>query len=149
MQHFQMGIGVYEQGDHRFYIPTGATKDAFFDCRDIAAMGHGLIVNPSTTHFHGGAYELTGPTAVNGAEIAEILSHIAHQTVEHIDGLSAFEGRCAELGKSDWAKAVYIEAEEGWFSEVKSREFIEIVGREPRSFAAWADDQVYWFKGDQ
>jgi len=146
MQHFEMGTGVYERGDARFYLPTGDAGVAFLDCRDIAAMGHALLLSPAAVPFHGGAYELTGPEAVSGARIAAILSALREAAVEHVDGIPAFEARCAELGKPDWGKYVYAEAAGGWFSGVQTVVFETLVGRRPRTFAAWADDRAHWFK---
>lgn len=146
MQHFEMGTGLYEAGDDRFFLPTGETGVAFLDCRDIAAMGHALLLSPKAIPFHGGAYELTGPAALNGQQIAAILSALRNQDVTHIDGASAFEARCAELGKADWGKFVYAEAAGGWFSELHTDVFETVVGRRPTSFAAWANDRVHWFE---
>lgn len=146
MQHFEMGTGLYERGDSRFYLPSGEAGVAFLDCRDIAALGHALLLSPAAVPFHEGAYELTGPEAITGAQIAGILSAIRQAPVEHVDGIPAFEARCAELGKPDWGKYVYAEAEGGWFSEVQTRVFEALVGRRPRSFAAWADDRAHGFR---
>ena len=146
MQHFEMGTGLYERADDRFYLPTGEAGVAFLDCRDIAAMGHALILDPRSTPFHTGAYELTGPVAITGQQIAEQLSAIQGQAVTHVDGESEFVNRCAELGKPDWGKAVYAEAAGGWFSDCHTQVFKAVVGRSPRSFAAYADDRAWWFK---
>ena len=147
MQHFEMGTGLYEPGETRFYLPTGNTGVAFLDCRDIAAMGHALLLSPRALPFHGGAYELTGPEALSGAQIATILSALCKEPFEQVDGESAFEGRCAALGKADWGKFVYAEAAEGWFSKLHTDVFEAIVGRRPTGFAAWANDRVHWFRG--
>ena len=147
MQHFEMGTGLYEAGDRRFFLPTGKTGVAFLDCRDIAAMGHALLLSPKARPFHGEAYELTGPEALSGAQIATILSALRNDAVEHVDGESAFEARCAELGKADWGKFVYAEAAGGWFSTLYTDVFEAVVGRRPTSFAAWANDRVHWFRG--
>ncbi len=146
MQHFEMGSGLYERGDSRFYLPSGEAGVAFLDCRDIAAMGHALLFSPAAAPFYEGAYALTGPEAVTGAQIAGILSAIRQAPVEHVDGIPGFEARCAELGKPDRVKFVYAEAAGGWFSEVQTRVFEVLVGRRPRSFAAWADDRAYGFR---
>jgi uncharacterized protein YbjT (DUF2867 family)/quinol monooxygenase YgiN len=145
MQHFEMNTGLYTQGADRFYLPTGDTPVAFLDCRDIAAMGHALLLSPRAVPFHGGAFELTGSEAVTGARIAEVLAAVRRAPVEHVDGVEAFSARCAELGMGDWAKHVYAEAEQGWFSPLSTEAFEAVVGRKPRSFAAYADDRAPWF----
>lgn len=146
MQHFEMGTGVYEPGDNRFFLPTGNAGVAFLDCRDIAALGHALLLSPKASPFHAGAYELTGPEAVNGAHISAVLSALRQEPVSHVDGEEAFVARCAELGKPDWGKFVYAEAAEGWFSELHTSVFEALVGRRPTSFAAWATDRAPWFR---
>lgn len=146
MQHFEMGTGLYTQGDERFYLPTGDAGVAFLDCRDIALMGSALLLSPRALPFHQGAYELTGPEAITGQKIAEVLSAVRGSAVEHRDGEEAFVARCAELGQPEWPKAVYAEGREGWFSALSTDVFEAIVGRKPRSFATYADDQSGWFK---
>jgi uncharacterized protein YbjT (DUF2867 family) len=145
MQHFEMGTGVYTAGDDRFYLPIGDAGVAFLDCRDIAATGHALLLSPSATAFHGGCFDLTGPEALTGPQIAAALSAVRGATVVHVDGIAAFEARCALLGKPDWPKAVYSEAAAGWFSALSTASFEAVVGRRPRSFAAWADDRASFF----
>lgn len=145
MQHFEMNTGLYTRGADRFYLPTGSTAVAFLDCRDIAAMGHALLFSPEAAPFHGGAFEITGSEAVSGARIAEVLTAVRRAPVEHVDGVEAFSARCAELGMGDWAKNVYAEAEQGWFSPLSTEVFEAVVGRKPRSFAAYADDRAPWF----
>lgn len=145
MQHFEMNTGLYTQGDDRFYLPTGDARVSFLDCRDIAAMGHALLLSPKTVPFHSGAYELTGPEAITGAEIATVLSAVRGAPVTHVDGEENFVARCAELGQPDWPKAVYAEAAGGWFGEVSTHVFEAVVGRKPRSLTHWADDNALWF----
>ena len=146
MQHFEMGTGIYERADNCVYLPIGDAGVAFLDCRDIAAMAHALILNPKASAFHGGAYELTGPEAITGQQIAAQLTAVRGEEVRHIDGEEAFITRCAELNKPDWGKAVYAEAAGGWFSELSIEAFKAVVGRLPRSFAAYIDDRSYWFR---
>ena len=146
MQHLEMGTGMYERGDHRLFLPTGDAQVAFLDCRDIAAMGHALLLSPASTPLHGGAYELTGPRAVSATDMVHALSALnGGAPFLHVDGEEAFVARCAELGKPDWGRFVYEEAAGGWFSELSTEVFEQLVGRRPRSFAQYISDQVAWF----
>lgn len=145
MQHFEMNTGLYTQGDDRFYLPTKDARVAFLDCRDIAAMGHALLLSPKAIPFHAGAYELTGPEAVTATQIETILSAVKGSPIKHVDGEDHFIARCAELGQPDWPKAVYAEAAGGWFGEVSTEVFEAVVGRKPRSITHWADDRALWF----
>lgn len=146
MQHFEMGTGIYTRGDHRVFLPVGDANVAFLDCRDIAKMGYALLMSSRAIPFHGGAYELTGPEAITGHKIVEVISAVRGDTVVYHDTMEEFTARCEELGQSDWPKAVYQEAREGWFAELATDEFEAIVGHKPRSFCHYVDDRVYWFK---
>lgn len=145
MQHFEMNTGLYVRGDDRVFLPTSTAGVAFLDCRDIAVFGQELLLSPAASSFRGGAHELTGPEALTGTRIAEILSHVRERATLHVDGEAAFVARCAELGLPDWAKFVYAEAAGGWFSALSTTVFEAVVGRKPRGFAAYADDHALWF----
>ncbi len=146
-QHFTMSPGLYVAGADRFFLPTGAAKIAFLDCRDIAAMGLALIMTGGDERaaHNGKAYELTGSASVTAAEIADILSTVGERAITHIDGAEAFVARCAELGVPDMLKAVYREAGEGWFGAVDTGPFQALVGRSPRSFIHFAIDHAAHF----
>ncbi|MFZ9889536.1 MAG: NmrA family NAD(P)-binding protein, partial [Myxococcota bacterium] len=146
MQHFEMNTGLYTRSDDRVFLPTAAAGVAFLDCRDIASFGQELLLSPAAVSFRGGAYELTGPEALTGQRIAEILTNVRERPTTHVDGKEKFEARCAELGQPDWAKFVYAEAAEGWFSTLSTEPFEAVVGRKPRSFATYADDHALWFR---
>ena len=150
MQHLEMSTGMYERGDHRLFLPTGDAEVAFLDCRDIAAMGHALLLSPAASPLHGGAYELTGPHAVSASDMVRALTALnGGERFIHVDGEEDFVARCAELGKPDWGKFVYAEAAGGWFSELNTQVFEQIVGRRPRSFAQYISDKAGWFTLDR
>lgn len=146
-QHFLMGSGLYERGDDRFYLPTGAARVAFLDCRDIAACADAAFAldDDDRAPWAGRSFELTGPQAVTAADIATTLGRVAGRPFTHIDGMEAFEKRCAELKKPDFVKGIYGEAAGGWFGEVATDEFASLVGRSPTSFAKFAFDHAAWF----
>ncbi len=147
-QHFMMSPGLYVPGADRFFLPTGQSRIAFLDCRDIAAMGLALILaSPAERAKHvGRAYELTGSQSVTASEIEEILSEIAGRRIAHIDGEEAFVARCKDLGVPDRLKAVYREAGEGWFGTVDTGPFAALVGRRPRNFVHFALDYAALFE---
>jgi uncharacterized protein YbjT (DUF2867 family) len=147
MQHFMMGTGLYTSRDDRFYLPTGAARVAWVDCRDIATMAVALLSAPPEVRapYQGGAYELTGPRAHTGAELAEILSLVARRSIAHVDGVEAFRARCRELGRSDAPKGIYSEAAGGWFGTVEHEAFTRITGRTTTPFAKFALDHVAHF----
>ncbi len=147
MQHFLSNRGLFNRGENYFYLPTGAAKTAFVDCRDIAAFAAKLLLAPAAERqsYDGQAYELTGPAGVTAAEIAEILSAVAERKIEHVDGEAAFIAHCQELKVPDTIRAVYAEAAGGWFSKVERDVFGQLTGKLPTSFAKFAYDHQYYF----
>lgn len=146
-QHF-LGLNrvLFTPGDEAIHLPTGDTPIAFLDCRDIAHAATALLTNPQhQADFAHTSFELTGSTAVSAAEIASILSQVSGRSIQHIDGADAYSEHAASLGESDWAKAIYKEAAEGWFSEVNDAEFCTLLGRHTHSFAKFAYDHRHAF----
>ena len=146
-QHF-LGLSpaLFSQGDSRIHLPTGSTRVAFLDCRDIGICAAELLSSLTLrTQFAGKAFELTGSTPISAQEIAKLLSQIAGRSIEHIDGVEAFSKHAQMLNVPDLIKGIYIEASEGWFSEVHDQEFQEIVGRHTTSFAKFAYDHRFFF----
>ncbi len=147
MQHFTMGTGMYTARQDRLYLPTGAARVAWLDCRDIAAMAAALLTAAPEARapFDGNAYELTGPRAHTAAELGEILSLVARKRFTHVDGVEAFSARCKELGKPDGVKGIYAEAAGGWFGKVENDAFVRLTGRTTTSFAKFAIDHAAHF----
>lgn len=53
-------------------LPLGAAAVSWVDCRDVAAVAMHALLEPA----HAGCtYVVTGPRALTGAEVAEVLSH--------------------------------------------------------------------------
>jgi uncharacterized protein YbjT (DUF2867 family) len=142
-----MSPALYQPGADRFFLPTGDTKVAFLDCRDIAAMAAALLMRSEAERapYLGGAFELTGASAVSGADIADILTSLTGRPVAHVDTEEAFVAHAAAIGVPDGIKGIYHEAAGGWFSEVRHDPFTELVGRTPRTFAHFAMDYVDHF----
>lgn len=146
-QHFKMSPALYQPGADRFFLPTGDTKVAFLDCRDIASMGMALLTRTRAEQaaYDGGAWELTGASAVSGADIAALLTALTRRPVTHVDGEEAFVAQAAALGVPDGIKGIYREAAEGWFSTVQTGPFTSLVGRSQRTFAHFAMDHIDHF----
>lgn len=141
-QHF-LGLSpaLFRPGDPSVHLPIGDAAVAFLDCRDIAACAAALLCDPSHREAHNGkAFELTGPSAVTGQDIAAILSGVGERPIAWVDGADAFSTHAQEIGVSDGIKGIYAEAAGGWFSSVADSEFTQITGRHPTSFAKFAYD---------
>lgn len=146
-QHF-LGLSpvLFRRGDDTFHLPTGDARVAWLDCRDIATCAAAILADPERRRaFAGRAFELTGPTAVTGGEIEEILSDAAGRPIRRVDGDDAFSAHAAALGMPDTIKGIYGEAAGGWFGEIHDEEFVEVTGRHTTSFARFALDHEAWF----
>jgi uncharacterized protein YbjT (DUF2867 family) len=149
MQHFLSFPSVYTAGADRFYLPTGAAKVAFLDCRDIATVAAALLLGDAELRrrYTGVAFELTGPEGLTAGEIASTLGWAAGRTITHVDGEEAFvENARRQGGGGEAMKFVYAEAGGGWFGKVETGAFEAITGRRPTSFAAFALDHAAWFE---
>ena len=146
-QHF-LGLSpaLYRPGDREIHLPTGETKVAFLDCRDIAICAAELLHSPDLrAKYAGQAFELTGSVPVSAAEIAQLLSMVGGREITHVDGVEAFSKHAQSIQVSDMIKGIYMEAAEGWFSTVQDQEFQDIVGRRTTSFAKFAHDHRFFF----
>jgi uncharacterized protein YbjT (DUF2867 family) len=148
MQHFLTMPPLYRAGEDRFYLPTGQARVAFLDCRDNAAFAVAILMGTGAERERhtGAAYELSGPQALSGADIADVLSSAADRPIAHVDGEDALVARTKELGAPDTLKLIYREAAGGWFSKVEIDSFERTTGRRPTSFAEFALDYAGHFR---
>ena len=82
---------------------------------------------------------------VSAHEIAEILTTVGGRKITHVDGVDAFSKHAQSMNVADVIKGIYIEASEGWFSEVHDQEFQHIIGRHTTPFAKFAYDHRFFF----
>ena len=146
-QHFiGLSPALFRQGDQVIHLPTGTTKIAFLDCRDIGQCAAELLSEPHHRKTYAGqAFELTGSVPVSAQEIVQTLSWVSGREIKHIDGLDAFSAHAQAIGVPDMIKGIYMEAAEGWFSEPHDQEFFQIMGRHTTSFAKFAHDHRFFF----
>ena len=105
-----------------------------------------LCMAPHERRPHEGqAYELTGPNAVTGSEIASILTWVSGRPIQHVDGEEALVAHCEALGVPDRVKHVFAEAAGGWFAHVEKEAFLRVAGRLPTSFGKFAYDHASYF----
>lgn len=136
MQHFMTVPALYRGGDRAFYLPSGDGRLAFLDNADIGRMALALLLmSPSErAPFIGNGYELTGPTALTGTELATTLTAVIGEPFEHIDGVAEFSEHAALVGVLDTVKNVYAEAANGWFSTVAYAGFEQATGHATTNF---------------
>lgn len=82
MQNFVNYHGHSIQHESKIYPPLGNGKVSYIDARDIATVARTVLTEPGHT---GQAYELTGPAALSGRDIAGVLSEVAGRSITYID----------------------------------------------------------------
>lgn len=118
------------------------------DCRDIARGLATLLVDPpaGSSRFHDVAFTLTGPAALGGAEMAEILSHAAGRKIVWETDAAAYDAHAERLGQGEGPKAIYEQGRQGSFAEVHTDVFEALTGRRPRPFPRFALDYAGHFR---
>jgi len=135
--------GIREEG--KILLPVGRARGSFIDARDIAAVAATLLANADLS---GMAFDLTGPEALDHAEVAAILSKVTGRQIVFEDITpDAMLGRLLAAGlPRDYAEFLIVIL--GYFkagAAAKITDSVErITGRLPRSFATYAAD--YWSK---
>jgi uncharacterized protein YbjT (DUF2867 family) len=148
MQHFLTVPALYTPGDDRFYLPSGDGRLAFLDNRDIGRMAVDVtLMSPEERRpYIGNGYELTGPTALTGGEIAEILSKTCGRHFTHVSDIAEFSAHAAQVGVMDTVKNVYAEAADGWFAAVEYSGYENVTGQTPTTFAQFVTDNIETFE---
>jgi uncharacterized protein YbjT (DUF2867 family) len=122
-------------------LPVGDGKAAFIDSRDISAVAAKLLTDDSR---NGQEFTLTGPVALDHAQVAKIISDATGKTVTFKD-ISTDELRPVLLGagmNAEYTEVLltilgYIKA---GYVNVVTDSVKEILGREPRTFEAYAKE---------
>jgi uncharacterized protein YbjT (DUF2867 family) len=122
-------------------LPVGDGKAAFIDSRDISAVAAKLLTDDSR---NGQEFTLTGPEPLDHAQVAKIISDATGKTVTFKD-ISPDELRPVLVGAgipADYVELLltllsYIKA--GYTGAVTDS-VKEILGREPRTFQAYAKE---------
>ena len=129
-------------------LPTGEGKTSFIDARDIGAVSAEALTSDK---WDGQGLELTGPEALTYADQARLISEKAGIKV-------AFNDLTVDEFKSAWkANGVperYVEFMAGLYGFVKQGYMAgiedgvkKVLGREPISFAKYAEDYAEKFRG--
>lgn len=70
--------GINEAG--KILLPAGKSKVSFIDARDIASVAAKLVVSDQ---FNGEALDLTGPVAIDHAQVAQAIANVAGRPVTY------------------------------------------------------------------
>ena len=88
---------------------------------------------------------MTGPKAISGMDIAEILSALRGQEVQWNQDVKAFEQQAEATGTPLFLKDLYQAGASGAFETVAIEAYAQVTGRIPTSFARFAWDYRHFF----
>ncbi|WP_207432506.1 SDR family oxidoreductase [Sabulibacter ruber] len=126
--------------ENSFYLPLGNGRVSYIDARDIGDVAAEILLRPEGHDDR--AYTLTGPQALSGYEVAEVLSSVTGRTIEYIDvPEEAARASMQQHGLPDWMTESLLElnaiSRAGYASGVTG-EVQEIIGRAPYTFQDFA-----------
>ena len=130
--------------DGAIYMADGGQAQSLIDARDIAAVAARVLTNPNA--HAGKAYTLTGGEAITGEQAAATISAALGKPVKHV----SVPTEAAVATMNQWGMPPFIVnvmdslnkiVSAGYASGVSSDVEI-ILGRKPRSFAAFVNESV-------
>jgi uncharacterized protein YbjT (DUF2867 family) len=132
--------------DGQISLPVGSGKASFIDARDIAAVAARLL---TTEAFADRDFDLTGPQAMDHAEVAAILSRTTGRTIGFTDiSPEAMLQALAAAGMpQDYAQflVTILGFLKAGYAERTTDAVRVITGEEPRSVAQYARDyRAHW-----
>jgi len=142
MQNFSEGVwteGILREGV--LAAPAGDGRSAFVDAQDIAAV----VVAALTGEGHGGrAYDLTGPEALTWGEAAQAIAAALGRDIRYEDADPEEWERGIRAAIGDYGASLA-----GLFAGVRAGYDAHLAdgvrqatGREPTSFATWAEREL-------
>jgi len=81
MQNFPAHHGGIIRRDDAFYLPDGDGRTSYVDARDIASVAAEVLLAPEL--YRNQALDITGPEALSGGDVAEILSTAAGRPISY------------------------------------------------------------------
>jgi uncharacterized protein YbjT (DUF2867 family) len=132
----------------RFSLPIGECKISYIDADDVAAAAVAALLREPIPRSR---YELTGPVALSGLEIAWILSAILGREIR-FDPVSAEQAAAAMAERGVPAAQIRAVGEmmadyRAGHAGLVSPAFAELTGRPPRGFAEFAQNARAGFGG--
>lgn len=130
-----LGDSIKTEG--KFYLPLGDARVSYIAARDVGAVAASVLVSEG---YENQSYDLTGPEAVSGAELADALSRATGRTIEYVD-VTEDAVRETLQGASEEAVegilGLYAYDRSGATARVTGT-VEEISGRPPQDVRAWA-----------
>lgn len=131
----------------KLYEPLGDARVSYVAARDVGAVAAQVLVSEG---YENQSYDLTGPEAVGGTEVAEALSRATGRTIEYVN-VSDDDVRQALAGEShemiEGVLGLYAYDRSGATARV-TRTVEEISGRPAQDVRAWAIEHAEAFMPD-
>jgi uncharacterized protein YbjT (DUF2867 family) len=143
MQNFTEAFFAPGLAEGTLVSPTGSGAEPFIDAEDIAAVAVAAL----TQDGHAGRdYDLSGPTALTMAEVADILSSRLGRPVQHVDPpLEQWQAGAVQSGiPEDYVAllgSLFTLIASGGDAHL-STGVQDALGRRPGSFQEWADREL-------
>jgi uncharacterized protein YbjT (DUF2867 family) len=140
MQNLLASAAVVAQ-QHAFIQPTGTGRTPYIDARDIAAVAAHVLMSPG---HNGKIYELTGPEALSGEEVAGVFSRVLGREIRFVSPEPAqFRAVLLQFGIPEWVAEGVLEGYEvisrGNMAQV-TNDIRGLTGREPNTLERFVRD---------
>lgn len=135
----------------KYYLPAGNLRASFVDVRDIAAVAvKALTEDRNDNRYNEKIYTITGPELPSYYQTAEILSKTTGKKTNYVSvSEEEFRQEMKDSGIGDWWINVIMEVYEfyrGGTQEQISSAIEAVTGKEPRTFAQFANDYADAFR---
>jgi uncharacterized protein YbjT (DUF2867 family) len=144
MQNFRDYYGRMIVSSDALYLPQGAGKTSFVDVRDVGACAAAVLLDPQ--RHVGCAYELTGPEALSGGEVAAIIGAARDAPVAYMDVPALLaRGAVLQTGMPSWnvdmllSLFAYIKAGN---AATVTNAVESLTGKTPRTFKDYARENA-------
>lgn len=138
-QNFSEGLLAEGVAEGAVVFPAGDTAEPFIDADDLADV----VVETLTADGHAGrVHEVTGPRPVGFAEVAAEIARasgrpVVYQPVSEAEYAGLLGGFGLPAGEAEWLAGLFATLLDGHNASATDG-VKRILGREPRSFAAFA-----------
>jgi uncharacterized protein YbjT (DUF2867 family) len=131
--------GIRDAGE--LIVPTGGQPTSFVDTRDIADVATAALLDLGHA---GQSYTLTGPQALNLAEVARSIGQAAGHQVRYIDPpldeyLETLSNKGTAKATVEYYRRIYRCIQNGRTSTI-SPDVEQVTGHPPRTFSAFVDE---------
>jgi uncharacterized protein YbjT (DUF2867 family) len=130
----------------QIFLPVGTAKGSFVDARDIAAVAARLLTSDDYANQD---FDLTGPRALDHAEVAAILTRASGKPIGYTDitpeaMLQALMGTGLPKDYSEFLLLILGFFKAGYAERVTDA-VQKITGQAPRGFEGYAEDYRGWW----